>query len=965
VATPMNDKTDWYLANPLTRRDRRLDRAASPWTRSFACNDPANGEVTVLIVCRGPIRLEAIDIFAEMGITKVGILLSEKDSIVYQQARAPELRRVAPDRVHRIRDYTGATTAERAERIDDILSICKTHGYGYVFAGYGFMAESAEFVAAIEGAGLRFMGPCSHTQRAAGSKDEARRTALAQGVSVTPGVNDVTARALAAKAPTRAELAALAAAHGLDVALPDDWSAALEAVLQASYAARVDVVTLDEVGAAAARAVAEMFVSNPGARVRIKAIGGGGGKGQRIIAGIARDGDPATAAARADEAVRDVSEKVREALQEVKASGVGDNKNVVVELNIETTRHNEIQMIGNGQWCVTLGGRDCSLQMHEQKLLEVSVTQEGLRAASTLARAEGRIAEAEALAQDLETLRRMEDEAERFGRAVGLDSASTFECIVDGARHYFMEVNTRIQVEHRVSEFCYALRFTNPDDATESFDVHSVVECMVLLARHGARLPKPTRVPREGAAVEARLNATNRALRPHAGALVIGWSDAIEGEVRDDQGICLKHPDTGLFVHYRLAGAYDSNIALLVTTGDDRRASYARLAEVLRRTRLRGHDLATNLEFHHGLVSWFAARNVWAKPTTRFVVPYLSLVGLLKEESDRIDVGALWAELAKRAERRFEALTDEAARKAAITATREVYTLKETLVRRAVEALFEEPHRLSAWLSQHMRSVEVRDGRVQWHRNPVEVLADTYHLFDMDWRREMPAAQVIWDHDHELLERAKGFYRSLDAKLGGRTWAETVAALSSPFAPAGLDEATWAKARAAHEGFQAGIELLGVAAVVGARVGFYELRVEDDLTVTIPERLHDATLATRMARVLVPPPATRADEIVAEVGGMFYAQESPDRPAFVKVGDHVEKDQPLYILEVMKMFNRVLAPFAARIDAVLIEGVGTIVQKGQTLFKVTPAERHVEVDTATLAKERKATVATYLAALGA
>ena len=66
------------------------------------------------------------------------------------------------------------------------------------------------------------------------------------------------------------------------------------------------------------------------------------------------------------------------ALQEVKAAGVGDNKNVVVELNIETTRHNEIQMLGNGQWCVTLGGRDCSLQMHEQKLLEVSVTQEGL-----------------------------------------------------------------------------------------------------------------------------------------------------------------------------------------------------------------------------------------------------------------------------------------------------------------------------------------------------------------------------------------------------------------------------------------------------------------------------------------------------------------------------------------------------------------------------------------------------------
>ena len=57
----------------------------------------------------------------------------------------------------------------------------------------------------------------------------------------------------------------------------------------------------------------------------------------------------------------------------------------------------------------------------------------------------------------------MEQEAERFGVAVGLNSASTFECITEGERHYFMEVNTRIQVEHRVSELCYTLRFENPD----------------------------------------------------------------------------------------------------------------------------------------------------------------------------------------------------------------------------------------------------------------------------------------------------------------------------------------------------------------------------------------------------------------------------------------------------------------------------------------------------------------------
>ena len=90
----------------------------------------------------------------------------------------------------------------------------------------------------------------------------------------------------------------------------------------------------------------------------------------------------------------------------------------------------------------------------------------------------------------------MEEEASRFGAAVGLDSVSTFECIVDTDSHFFMEMNTRIQVEHRVSELCYALKFSNPEDASQSFVVNSLVEAMVLLAAHGSKLPKPERVLR-------------------------------------------------------------------------------------------------------------------------------------------------------------------------------------------------------------------------------------------------------------------------------------------------------------------------------------------------------------------------------------------------------------------------------------------------------------------------------------
>jgi len=235
---------------------------------------------------------------------------------------------------------------------------------------------------------------------------------------------------------------------------------------------------------------------------------------------------------------------VREVLNEVKANGVGDNKNVLIELNIEQTRHNEIQLLGNGQWCNLSRGRDCSLQMHEQKLLEVSVTQEGLAASIAKAKAAGKKAEVKLWRVISMFLKKMEEESARFGLAVGLDSASTFECIVDRDHHYFMEVNTRIQVEHRVSELCYSLKFTNPKDKNDFFIVESLVEAMALLARHKERLPKPERFVRYNASVEARLNATDDSLSPHAGGMIRYWSKPINGEVRDDQGICLPNPDT-------------------------------------------------------------------------------------------------------------------------------------------------------------------------------------------------------------------------------------------------------------------------------------------------------------------------------------------------------------------------------------------------------------------------------------
>ena len=905
-----------YTNNPLIHRDRRLGLHTSAWVRSFAAHD-----MSVLIVCRGPIRKEALDVFREMGMTNVGILLSERDSIVYPRALAPELRELDPNRVHRVPDYTGVTKEERQQRVQQMIEICRENGYQYVFAGYGFMAEDADFVRAIEQAGLKFVGPCSYTQDSAGKKDEAKRTALENDVSVTPGLNNATSVLLARKHKDRAGLEKLAKAEGLTVPQLADSKLTLEeqadAVLQASYQKGIDLYSIEELGATLRDEAAKRLADFKGSRFRLKAIGGGGGKGQRIF----------------DDASK-VPGLVREILQEVKATGVGDNKNILLELNIEQTRHNEIQVLGNGEWCVTLGGRDCSLQMYEQKLLEVSATQEALEAAAKKAHAEGRDNEAKSLEIDLATLRRMEAEAERFGRAVKLDSASTFECIVEGARHFFMEVNTRIQVEHRVSELCYGLRFSNPENAGESFEVHSLVEAMALIAKHRSKLPKPVRFLREGAAVEARLNATDRSLSPHAGGVIVSWSDPIQGEIRDDQGISIKNTGSGLFMRYRLAGAYDSNVALLLATGADRRDSYQKCYEILRRTTLRGQDLATNLEFHFGLVSWFLGNGVWSKPTTKFVVPYLTLVGLLKQEAAGLDLDYAFQKLAKEALAR-----SQAGGKPAADATKKVLELKETLLLRPIRKLIDEPHFLSAWLSVHKSDFSISGDTVVWKKNPVQVVAETYHLLHMEFSPGAPAAHVIWPQDNELLTSALSFYERLSSRAPGTDFQKLDAALRSSTPSFGLSDGDWQKVRGAHAGHQLGLEMLSILPLIAKKVGFYDLKVLEDMSISIPEKLFEAELQAAMKKVLVPPPVMKSDEIVAMSGGMFYAAEAPTMPPFVQKGSHFKKGDPLYLVEVMKMFNKVLAPFAGTVDEVLVSESGAIVQKGQPLFKVTPDEK--------------------------
>jgi acetyl/propionyl-CoA carboxylase alpha subunit len=900
----------------------RLDEARSPWARGFSL-----ASVKCLIVCRGPVRKEAIDVFDQVGVKEYGMLLSEKDSIVYSRCLAPELRDFRfPDNVHRVPDYMGAGQEEKTARIREIIQIAKDNAYTHIFAGYGFMAEDAEFIEAIEQAGIVFVGPSSHVARNAGAKDEAKKLARKLGNSVTPGVDNVSALALVGRATDRAGLEALARERNLAFNYDSDKDVEdnAEALLQLAYAKSVELVTIEELQACAQEQSRAIWKEHPGRRIRFKYIGGGGGKGQRVVS-----------------KEEEVPAAVMDILAESKVVQPGSNRNFLIELNIESTRHNEIQVIGNGDWCISLGGRDCSVQMHEQKLVEVSLTRELLDA--EIEAAKGDATKVEVLKTDKKTLARMEDEAERFGAAVQLDSVSTFEAIVEGANHFFMEMNTRIQVEHRVTELAYRLKLTNPSDPEDFFYVESLIEAMLLLAAHGSRVPKPERVVRNVSGAEVRINATNAALQPHAGGVIRAWSPPLPEETRDDQGIGVRNPDTGAFVYYHLAGAYDSNIALVVTHGASRRDNLERLGEILRRTELRGEDLQTNMPVHYGLIQWMLGKDAMVKPSTRFMSAYLAAVGALAKVAQSVDTDLAYGTV-------LSGLSDPDAVK--------VLKRKKTLILRPLQALIANPHLLGGFIGRHDgRLWERSDAAVRFVQNPVLFLDALYRYLNLEDAPEKPPSAKIWDHDQKILSDALAFYGRVAELADTTEWPALCALLEGDTPVGGLDADTWRQCQAAHRGHQLGMEILLLVPRVGARAGFTDVTVNDRLEPVFPESFVDPKKAPDLIKALAPPPPASSDEIVTPMGGHFYAREAPHLPVLIDEGQHFDVGQPLFIIEVMKMFNKVLAPCSGTVvKNEMKDADGKIVKKGQTIFRIEPDEMVAEDDGGQAERTRETTL---------
>ncbi len=273
--------------------------------------------------------------------------------------------------------------------------------------------------------------------------------------------------------------------------------------------------------------------------VMLKATAGGGGKGMRVVG--------------SDQECRD---GFLSASNEARSS-FGDDR-VFAEKYIEQPRHIEIQVIADGHGnALYLGERECSIQRRHQKVIE----------------------EAPSPFLDEDTRRAMGEQAVALARAVDYRSAGTVEFVVDAQRNfYFLEMNTRLQVEHPVTEL-----ITGCD----------LVELMIRIAA-GEQLPiTQADVSLKGWALEARVYAEDplRGFLPSIGRLVHYQPPAESANVRVDTGI-EEGSEVSMF--------YDPMIAKLVTWGESRDAAIAHMAEALDDYYIRG--VSHNIGFLNALI---------------------------------------------------------------------------------------------------------------------------------------------------------------------------------------------------------------------------------------------------------------------------------------------------------------------------------------------------------------------------
>ena len=372
-----------------------------------------------------------------------------------------------------------APSSESYLNMPAIIASAEVTNADAIHPGYGFLSENADFAERVEQSGFTFIGPRAETIRMMGDKVEAIKAMKAAGIPCVPGSDGPLSTA------------------------PDEIRATAERI---------------------------------GYPVIIKAAGGGGGRGMRVV----RSADEVV------DAVRLTKTEARQAF---------GNDIVYMEKFLETPRHIEIQVLSDKHGnAIHLGERDCSLQRRHQKVMEEApapgISEEQRNAIGAVC---------------VEACKR-----------IGYHGAGTFEFLYENGEFYFIEMNTRVQVEHPVTEMV-----TGVDIVREQI-------------RIAAGLPlsyTQDDIKVRGHALECRINAENaKTFIPSPGKV---------REFHAPGGLGVR-VESHLYDGYTVPPHYDSMIGKLITWGDDRQTAIARAKMALRELVIEG--ISTNIELHQDLL---------------------------------------------------------------------------------------------------------------------------------------------------------------------------------------------------------------------------------------------------------------------------------------------------------------------------------------------------------------------------
>ena len=361
-----------------------------------------------------------------------------------------------------------------------ILSAAEVTDAVAVHPGYGFLAENADFAEMVERSGFVFIGPRADTIRLMGNKLNAIAAMKKAGIPCVPGSDGPLSR------------------------------------------------DLDE-----ARNVARTI----GYPVIIKAVGGGGGLGMRIVRGEAALANAMT-------------------LTRAEAAAAFGTDALYMEKFLESPRHIEFQIMADEHGNVIhLGERDCSIQRRHQKIIE----------------------EAPAPGISDKVRATMGARCTEAARAIGYRSAGTFEFLYQDNEFFFIEMNTRIQVEHPVTEMITGMDLVKQQLRIAAGDELAVRQAEVQLHGH---------------AIECRINAEDpKKFTPSPGLISLFHPPG-------GPGIRL---DTHIYQGYQVPPNYDSLIGKIIAHGESRGAALARMRGAL--TEIVVEGISTNLELHRELIA--------------------------------------------------------------------------------------------------------------------------------------------------------------------------------------------------------------------------------------------------------------------------------------------------------------------------------------------------------------------------